>query len=243
MNTTLEIIVRTFIAFILIMIIAKILGKQILTQMSYYDFVSSITLGAITANLAFNTIANPGQITVSLVTFSGIVYIVTLLTLKSRKIRKWLSGKPTIVIESGKILDYNLKKIKLSMDTLIHELREKDIFNIEEVDFAVLELNGKISVLKKPEYQQVTKKDLLNLNSLSSKKTDFPIELILDGKIVSENMKHNGISQEWLSKQLNDRGLTVNEVFYAVKGTNGGLYFDVYKDKIKHPIDPAQKLP
>jgi uncharacterized membrane protein YcaP (DUF421 family) len=236
-NEFLEIIVRTFIAFVLIMIIAKILGKQTLTQMTYYDFVSSITLGAITANLAFNTLSKPGPLTVSLVTFGGIVYIVMLLTLKSRKLRKWLSGKPTIVIENGMILDGNLKKIKLSMDTLIHELREKDIFNLEEVDYAVLELNGKLSVLKKPEYQQITKKDLLDLKSINGKKTQFPIELIIDGKIVTENLKNDGISKEWLSKQLKEKGLTVNEVFYAVKGTNGGLYFDVYKDKINHPID------
>jgi uncharacterized membrane protein YcaP (DUF421 family) len=237
MNVFLDIIVRTIIAFVLIMFIAKILGKHTLTQMTYYDFVSSITLGAITGNIAFNTHFKSWNLTVALLTFGGIAYIVALLTMKSRKLRKWFSGKPTIVIENGKILENNLKKLKFSLDTLNQELREKDIFDIEEVEYAVLELNGKLSVLKKQQHRQITQKDLFNLSDANAKKSQFPLELIMDGKVVSENMKHDGISPEWLSKQLKIRGLAVDEVFYAVKGTNGGVYFDLYKDNIKHPVD------
>jgi uncharacterized membrane protein YcaP (DUF421 family) len=237
LNIFLEIIIRTFIAFTLVMIIAKILGKHTLTQMTYYDFVSSITLGAITGNIAFNTGIKSGYLTVALLTFGGIVYIVALLTMKSRKLRKWFSGKPTIVIESGKILENNLKKLKFSLDTLDQELREKDIFDINEVEYAVLELNGKVSVLKKPEYRQITQRDLLGANA---QKSQFPLELIMDGKVVLQNVKHDGISPEWLAERLKEKGLSVEEVFYAVKGTTGHLYFDLYKDKIKHPVDPVQ---
>jgi uncharacterized membrane protein YcaP (DUF421 family) len=240
MNIILEIIIRTFAAFVLIMIIAKILGKHTLTQMTYYDFVSSITLGAITGNIAFNTALGSWNLTVALLTFGGIAYIVALLTMKSRKLRKWFSGKPTIVIESGKILENNLKKLKFSIDTLNQELREKDIFDIEEVEHAVLELNGKLSVLKKHEHRQITQKDLFGLSGVQSKKSQFPIELIMDGEVVSDNLKHDGLSPEWLAKQLNKRGLSVDDVFYAVKGTNGNLFFDLYKDNIKHPVDDSE---
>lgn len=104
------------------------------------------------------------------------------------------------------------------------ELREKDVFDIEEVEYAVLELNGKLSILKKPEYRQITKKDL---SIMSTGKPKFPIELIMDGEVIVENMKQEGLSPEWLSKQLKQRGLAVDEVCYAVRGTNGGLYFDL----------------
>jgi uncharacterized membrane protein YcaP (DUF421 family) len=240
LNIFLEIIIRTFIAFTLVMIIAKILGKHTLTQMTYYDFVSSITLGAITGNIAFNTGIKSGYLTVALITFGGIAYIVALLTMKSRKLRKWFSGKPTIVIESGKILENNLKKLKFSLDTLDQELREKDIFDINEVEYAVLELNGKLSVLKKPEFRQITQRDLLDLNGAKAQKSQFPLELIMDGKVVLQNVKHDGISPEWLGERLKEKGLSVEEVFYAVKGTTGQLFFDLYKDKIKHPVDPEQ---
>jgi len=229
-----EVILRTIIAFALIMILARILGKHTITQLTYHDFVSSITLGAITANLAFNTGLKSWNLVASLLTFGVIAFIVALISLKSRKLRKWFSGKPTIVIENGKILEQNLKKLKFSLDTLNQELREKDVFDIEEVEYAVLELNGKLSILKKPEYRQVTRKDL---SIVSTGKPKFPIELIMDGEVIAENIKQEGLSPEWLSNQLKKRSLTVEEVCYAVRGTNGGLYFDLYKDNISHPID------
>lgn len=234
MGTFWEVILRTIIAFALIMIITRILGKHTITQMTYHDFVTSITLGAITANIAYNTFLKSWNLIASLLMFSIISFTIALISLKSRKMRKWFSGRPTIVIENGKILEQNLKKIRFSLDTLNQELREKDVFDIEEVEYAVLEMNGKLSILKKPEYRQLTKKDL---SIMSTGKPKFPIELIMDGEVIAENMKQEGLSQDWLYNQLKKRSLTVEEVCYAVRGTNGGLYFDLYKDNIRHPID------
>ncbi|WNQ11460.1 DUF421 domain-containing protein [Paenibacillus aurantius] len=217
------------------MIITKVIGKHTITQMTYHDFVSSITLGAITGNIAFNTSLKSWNLIAALITFSGIAFLVAYISIKSRKLRKFFSGKPTMVIENGKILEQNLRKLKFSLDTLNQELREKEIFDIEEVEYAVLELNGKLSVLKKPEFRQITLKDL---SIMSPDKAHFPLELIMDGEVIDENINQGGLSREWLFQQLNERGLAVNEVCYAVKGTNGGLYFDLYQDKIKNPTDP-----
>ena len=181
MNDTLELLIRTFCAVALIMIIARTLGKTTVAQMTYHDFVAAITLGAITANLAFNIKESFWDLTFSLIIFSGVLYIFTFAAIKSRKARSWLSGKPTVVIENGKILEQNLKKLRLTLDTLNQELREKDIFDIEEVEFAVLELNGKLSVLRKPEYLPIIRKDM---GISSASKTTFPIEIIMDGKII-----------------------------------------------------------
>ena len=170
----------------------------------------------------------------TLIIFSGILYILTFVALKSRKARKWVSGKPTVVIENGKILEQNLRKLKLTLDTLSQELREKNIFDFGEVDYAVLELNGKISVLKKPEYLPVIRKDL---GISSSSKTTFPIELIMDGEIIFDNLRANSLTEKWLFEELNNRGLSVAEVSYAVKTTGGTLFFDQYKDNIQQPID------
>jgi uncharacterized membrane protein YcaP (DUF421 family) len=230
----LETILRTLIAFALIMVFTRILGKHTISRMTYHDFVSSITLGAITGNIAFNTHLKPWHLILSFLTFSAIAYLVAFLSLKSRKTRKWFSGKPTVVIENGKIMDENLRKIRFSLDTLNQELREKNIFDPEEVEYAILEINGKLSVLKKSEYRPVIRKDLLLTDP---SKIQFPTELIMDGKILTNNLQKSSLSPDWLSKQLQERGLTTEEVFYAVKGTNGGLYFDLYQDQILHPID------
>ncbi|WP_318508803.1 DUF421 domain-containing protein [Bacillus sp. T3] len=234
MNETLQIIIRTIIAFFLIMIIARKLGKQTISQMTYHDFVAAITLGSLTANLAFNINLKSWQITASLITYSGIGYLLTWITLNSRKARKFLSGKPTVIIENGKILEQNLKKIKLNLDTLNQELREKNIFDIEEVQYAVLELNGRVSVLLKSEYLPVTRKDL---KIFSTSKASFPVELIMDGKIIKKNLKQNELTDEWLYKELYKRGLTLEQVCYAVKSTNGDIFLDLYKDGIQQPID------
>lgn len=230
----LETIIRTVVAFVLIMLITRVLGKHTIARMTYNDFVASITLGAIIGNLAFNTHLKTWNLITSFLIFSGIAYLISFISLKSRKIRKWFAGKPTVVIENGKIMEQNLRKIQFTLDTLNQELREKDIFDIEEVQYAILELNGKLSVLKKPEYRPLIQKDLLLTNTT---KIQFPVELIMDGKIMSDNLQQIGLSKEWLSKQLQQRGVTAEEVCYAIRGTQGKLFFDLYQDQIRHPID------
>jgi uncharacterized membrane protein YcaP (DUF421 family) len=237
MDEIMDVLLRTLAAFVLIMIIARVLGKQTISQMTYHDFVAAITLGAITGNLAFNTKINHWTIIASLFLFSGIAFLFTFISLKSRKSRKWLSGKPTMVIENGKILENNLRKLHLTLDTLNQELREKDIFDIQEVEYAVLELNGRVSVLKKPEYRQIRIKDLPKLITNHDTKSIFPIELIMDGDIIKNNLEQNHLSEDWIYDELKKRKLSLSEVCYAVKGTKGDLYFDLYKDKIKNPID------
>lgn len=160
MDTIIETIGRAILAFAIMMIITRLLGKQTIAQMTYHDFVAAITLGAITSNLAFNLQIKMGQLITALLTFSAIAYLLMILSLKNRYLRKWFSGQPTIIIQNGKILEDNMRKLKFSLDTLNQELRERNIYNIEEVQFAVLELNGELSVLRRAEYLPVTRKDL-----------------------------------------------------------------------------------
>lgn len=127
-----------------------------------------------------------------------------------------------------------MKKIKYSLDSLIQSLREKDIFDIDEVEYAILETNGKISVKKKPEYKTVTMKDLKLPYSL---KSSFPVELIMDREIQEDNLAVHGITKEWLTSQLSKKGKKVSDVFYAVKSTKGNLIIDYYKDHLASPID------
>ncbi|SCW28834.1 Uncharacterized membrane protein YcaP, DUF421 family [Paenibacillus tianmuensis] len=226
-------LMRSTGAFIVMMFVTRILGKSTISRMTYHDFVATITLGAMTANLSINTSMNVWQVLVAIVTFSGIAYLLMALALKSRAIRKWVSGQPTVIMEDGKILESNMRKLKMTMDTLNQELREKNIFNIEEVQYAVLELNGKITVLRKPEYLPVTRKDM----NLQMNKQSFPVELIMDGQIISDTCIKNHISEEWLISQAKSRSLTIGDICYAVKSSNGQLYFDRYDDRIHQPVD------
>jgi uncharacterized membrane protein YcaP (DUF421 family) len=233
MQEYIEIFIRTITALIILLLIARIVGKQTISNMTFHDFVTGITVGAIAANLAFNKKIEVRYFILSLIVITITSYALSVIAIKSRKLRKWISGSPTVMIENGNILEGNMKKVRYTMDSLNQSLREKEIFNIEEVEYALLEDNGKLSVLKKDEYRNVTKKDL----NISSNSAIFPVELIMDGEIMEENLKRNDLQKEWLVKELEHRNKKISDVFYAVRGTRKQIIFDFYEDNINKPID------
>lgn len=202
--------------------------------MNFHEFVTAVILGAIGANFAFNEKMEVIHLLISLIVFTGTSYLLAKLLVRYRTLRKWTEGTPTVLIEDGKILEENLKKNNLTLDSMNQLLRQKDIFDIGEVKHAFLELNGKITVMKKEEHRQVTLKDL-KLKTTANK--PVPIELIMDGQILKGNLENNDISHDWLQKELKTLGKTSRDVFYAVKGSDGQLYLDFFKDGIRHPID------
>lgn len=229
-----QIILRTIVAFVLLLIAERFLGKQTISQMTIFDFIATITLGAIAAALAYNTSIEPHHMIISFVMFVLIIFAIALLSTKNRTLRKFFAGDPTIVIENGKILEKNMKKMRYTLDYLNQQLREKDVFNIEEVLFAIIETNGELTVFKKTQFRNVTKQDL---SITTNSENRLPIELIMDREIISKNLEENNISQSWLQAELQKRGLSVKEVMYAVLLSNGKIYIDTYKDFILSPTD------
>ncbi|HCX47968.1 MAG TPA: DUF421 domain-containing protein [Bacillus sp. (in: Bacteria)] len=230
----LEVILRSITSFTLLLIGARILGKQTISQMTMFDFVAAISLGAIAANLAFNTSVKVHHTIIAFVMYVVIIFIIAFISLKNRKGRKFLAGDPTIVIQNGKILENNMNKMRYTLDYLNQQLREKDIFNIEEVLFAMVETNGTLTVLKKPQFRNVTRQDL-KIAVMPEKK--LPIELIMDGEIMKENLEQNNIKYSWLESELKKRDLTKSDVVYAVLAANGSMYVDTFRDHIRSPID------
>ncbi|WP_424767824.1 DUF421 domain-containing protein [Paenibacillus sp. sgz302251] len=233
MQVYMEIFIRTILAIVLLLFIAKILGKQTISNMTFHDFVTGIILGAIAANLAFNETIKWSYLILSLVIITITSFLLSVIALKNRKMRSWISGSPTVLIESGKILEDNMRKVRYTLDSLDQALRENGIFNMEEVEYAVLEDNGMVSVLKKEEYQFVTKKDMKIRSTVQS----FPIELIMDGALMEKNLESNGLTKEWLESELRRKGKRISDVFYGVRGTQQQLVFDFYKDGIHKPLD------
>ncbi|WP_159882298.1 DUF421 domain-containing protein [Paenibacillus puerhi] len=230
----LVVLIRSFSAFLILLVIARVLGKQTLSNMNFHEFVTAVILGATAANFAFNEKIKVVHLLIALAVFTFTSYVLSKLFLKFRTFKMWTEGTPTVLIEGGLILENNLKKNNMTLDSLNQQLRQRDIFNIEDVEYALLEINGKLSVQKKKELQTVTLKDL-KLNA--GKAIQFPIELVIDGQLLIESLKSNHISESWLMSQLKVRGKKLEDVFYAVKGSNGQLYVDDYRDNIQHPID------
>lgn len=226
MPVFLEIIIRTFTAFIMLWIFVHILGKRTIFQKTYHLFIATITMGTIAGNLTFNYKIKFIYFILSFVIMGSVIFILNILSVKSQRFRERIAGKPVTLIQEGKILEASLQKTGFSIDMLKQALRGKDIFNIDEVDWAILEVNGSLSVLKKAEYQNITRKDV-NLNPPSYK---VPVELIMDGAILSDNLSNSTYNEEWLNKELKKRNTQVSEIAYAVVGTKGNLYIDLYQD-------------
>ncbi|WP_096188131.1 YetF domain-containing protein [Evansella halocellulosilytica] len=230
----LQVLIRAITAYLILLFVNTMLGKQTLSQMSNHDFITAVMMGAISANLAFDTEINYIYTLTALLVVGMIGYLTATLSLRIRNIRKWVSGSPTVFVEGGKILEENMRKQKYNMDSFNQALREKSIFDIEQVDYAVLEPDGHLSVLVKEHLLPVTKGDLFGK---SSEKNRFPVELIIDGEVIENNLKENKLTEEWLLKQIHDHNLSRSEVFYAVLGTKGQLYIDVKNDHIISPVD------
>ncbi|KAA8783694.1 DUF421 domain-containing protein [Paenibacillus amylolyticus] len=230
----LNILVRSISAFLLLLLITRMLGKQTLSNMNFHDFVTAVIMGAIAANLAFNEKMEVIHLLISLVVFTGTSYLLSKWNLKSRKMRLLAEGSPTVLIEGGKVLEDNLAKSKMTLDSLNQALRQKEVFDINEVEYALLEVNGQISVMKKKQFRTITMQDI---NQKKDTKERLPIEMIMDGQLLKENINLNDVSEDQLLKQLKSNEKQVSDVFYAVIGSNGKLYIDYYKDQLQHPVD------
>ncbi|MFB3162539.1 DUF421 domain-containing protein [Neobacillus sp. 179-J 1A1 HS] len=228
MLESVEIIFRTFTSFILLWIFVQLLGKQTIAQRTYHLYIASITMGTIAGNLAFNIKIKFLYFIISIIIMGGIVFVLNLVAVRNHRFRKWIAGEPATLIEKGQILEESMERMGYSLDSLKQALRGKDIFNIEEVECAILEVNGTLSVLKKPQYQNTTKQDL-NLRPTAE---NVPVELVYNGNILYENLTKHTHDEEWLMAELNKRDLTVHDISYAVVGTKGNLYIDLFRDEV-----------
>lgn len=234
MNEGLVVFVRGIIGFFSLLIFAKILGKQQISQLSFFDYVLGITIGSIAASLTTDLSSRAWPNFVGLLTWAVLGYVMECITLKWRYASKYIDGEPTIIIMNGKIMENALRKMKYKVSDIMGLLRNKDVFDLSQVDFAIIETNGQLSVLKKPEYEPLTPKDM----SILKAPTGISSELIYDGILMHQNLKQLNKTEKWLMDQLKMQEVKdVSEVFLATLTPSGSLYVDKYKDRIKKITD------
>jgi uncharacterized membrane protein YcaP (DUF421 family) len=174
MSEGMVVFVRGIIAFFSLLIFARLLGKKQISQLTLFDYILGITVGSMAASITtdLNSCAWPHW--VGLLTWVAAGLAIDFLTTKSRYASKLIEGEPTIIIMNGKILENNMRKLRYNATNLMQQLRSKDIFDMSEVHYAILEANGELTVLKKPELQPLTPKDM----NITVPNTGIGIELI-----------------------------------------------------------------
>lgn len=234
MNEGLVVFVRAIIGFFSLLIFTRLLGKKQVSQLTLFDYILGITIGSMAASITTDLSSRAWPHWIGLITWTAAGFAVDLLTTKSKYASKYIEGEPVIIIMNGKILESNMRKLRYNATNLQQQLRCKDVFDLSEVHFAVLEPNGELSVLKKPELQPLTPKHM----NISVPDTGIGIELIYDGIVIDMNLEQINHDRKWLDSQLKANGIKdPSEVFLATFEASGSLYIDKYKDKIQKPID------
>lgn len=225
-----EMILRATLSFFALLMVARILGKKQLGQLTFFHYTTGITFGSIASEIAAQAETPFLDGLIALIWWGVLTYLMTILTIKSKRARVIVDDKPTILIQNGLILESALRKNRLHMDELTMMLREQAVFSVQDVQYALLETTGKLSVLPKPTEQPATKQDV---KADVTPPTYIPTEVASDGQIIYENLVELELTEEWLMKKLKKQNVqSVTDVFFAQVQANGSLYISL-KDKAR----------
>ena len=170
-----------------------------MSELTFFNYVTGITIGSIGANIVNESNKPLIDGLIELICWCALTELAALIGLKSGALRRIIDGQPTIVIKKGKIIKHSLKSMRFNMDDLSMLLRKNNIFSIAEVEYAILEPDGNLSVMKKEPQQQVTKKDM-KIPTATVK--HIPLEIIVDGKVINHNLVELNLNQKWLETEL-----------------------------------------
>src|SRR5690625_930057 len=225
-----ELVLRLVIAFITLLILTRIMGRKEIAQMTVFNFISAISLGTIGASLAINESLSITNGLIALIAWSTFTILISILDINFPKFRLAVDGQPRILIKNGKIMEDELRKARLDIDVLIALLRKKNVFSITDVDYAIFETDGSLSVMKKDPQQTVTKSDM-KINQTINNVFPISTSVISDGKVKHKNLAKLNLDEQWLESQLKQSGVkSVTDVFYAEVQKDGSLYIDLRSD-------------
>lgn len=222
-NEALSIIPRSLISLLTLFIATKILGKKQVSELSLFDYVIGISIGNFTAEMILVLDTQLINGVVAILTFGIMGYLFSYISTKSIIFRRFVFGSPTIIIDNGKFNYTSLKKLNIDINDFLEQARSAGHFNIQEISYAIMEANGKISFLLKDEYNQPTKKDL----KVNITKSNLPASIIIDGNIMNENIKLTNKNYSWFIKELKRQGYTkYDNILLAVYQDNSLIIYE-----------------
>lgn len=231
MEDWINVLLRSIALVFILFLFAKLLGKKHLAKLNIFDYIHSITVGGIAAILTLHIHINFFYGLIALFAWFFIPYVFRLLSIKSKAIRDVIEGKSTIAIQNGKIMEDNLKKEGYTTDDLLQFLREKNTFAVADVEFALIEPTGNISILPKSNKQPITAQDL----NVTVPMKQAPQTVIMDGEIILESLANLGLNMAWLTTELAKINLTKENVFLAQVDSDKQLSVDLYDDSLPSP--------
>ncbi len=218
-----KVCLTSLLSAVALFIIAKIIGHKQMSQLDFFDYITGITIGSIAAEMA-TELEEPLKPLIAMVVYGIITFVLAITTSKLPRLRKYVNGSPTIILSGGKLYRKNLKKAKLDLSEFMVLCRQEGYFNLSDIEVAVFEYNGRLTVLPKSDKRPLTAKDI----NLQLKMEHMSTEVIMDGRVLEENLKRMNLDIAWLESQLKVQGYKNTEaVFLALCDENKQL--TIYK--------------
>ena len=213
MMEALQVILASLFSAVMLFIIAKVIGHKQVAQLEFFDYITGITIGSIAAELA-TTLDKPWwKPTISMIVFGAITVTLSIITRKISRSRKLINGTPTIILDDGNLYRDNMKKAKLELSEFLLLCRQEGYFNVNDIQTAVFEYNGKLSILPKSRKRPLNPEDM----ELSPKPEHIGTEIIMDGRVMENNLIRKGLNREWLMKELHKAGCkSEKEIFLGI---------------------------
>ena len=212
-------------SFTVLFLIAKFIGHKQIAQLDFFDYITGITIGSIAAEMA-TELEEPWKPLIAMLIYGGVTVLLSVISHKFPRSRKYLNGTPTILMDHGKLYRGNLKKAKLDLSEFMVLCRQQGYFDLTAIQTAIYEYTGNLTILPVSDSRPATPKDM----NLSPQQELLFTELIMDGRILEGNLKRMGLDRTWLLRQLEQRHIhSAKEVFLAVCDRN--LKFVVYDRK------------
>ena len=212
---------QALFSIIALMILTKFMGYRQVSQFSMFDYINGITIGSIAAEMAIDLEGNFIKPFVAMVVYTIVVILLSKLSQKSIKLRRLINGKAIMIYQNGQIYNENLRKAKMNVDEFLVECRVNGYFDLSQIDSAVLEPNGKISILPVAKDRPATPKDL----GIEPTQEEIFANIIIDGKVMPENLKHIGRDMNWLNQKLDGQNIKkIEDVFLAICDKQDNFY-------------------
>ncbi|MBQ7828262.1 MAG: DUF421 domain-containing protein [Clostridia bacterium] len=214
-----KVILTSVLSAAALFLIAKVMGHKQMSQLDFFDYITGITIGSIAAELA-TELEKPWKPLIAMVIYGGITFLLTVVTSKLPRMRKYVNGTPTIILDNGKLYRENMKKAKLDLSEFMVMCRQEGYFDLSEIQTAVFEFNGRLTVLPKSTKRPVNPEDM----NLAPSPASIGTEVIMDGRILEENLQRMGLDTVWLKRQLKEQGIgNAKDVFLGICDGNNKL--------------------
>jgi len=222
--TNLQWLLKAAVLFLYLLLFTKLMGQREIGRLTLIDFIVAVTIGSVVGGTLSSSTAGLKGPMIAVATLAGLEIFISVLGLKSPKLRRVFEEEPIVLVQNGVLLENTLKKTRINLDDLLSQLRQKGYFYLNQVEFAVLEPNGKISVLPKSQNRPVTPNDL----KIETNYEGYPSVVIEDGDVRSENLSRMSLSVKWLQKELEKNNVSSpKDVLIAILDTQGRLYYSL----------------